>query len=199
MTQARWLTGSILSVFLRLQTAHAEPEILMSVERLDDDGDGIISADEFEAAALARWASDDLDQDGKVTRAELETKSAAQRQQRFSERDRNGDAELDRGELQHMSESLFTRLDSDHSGTLTQSELDAASPLTAMAGAGRIDTRAMLTDDLDRDGVITRAEALAAARMLMLHLDADGDGVLRVDELAQRHQLLGGGPFVLAR
>lgn len=197
MTKTQWICASTLSVFFGLQTVKAEPAILLRVESLDTDGDGAISTAEFESGALERFAKDDLDRDGKVTRVELQTKIAALRQQRFFQSDLNGDDVLDRGELPQMVEPLFTRLDVDESGTLSEAEVEAVSPLSMAPGTG-MDPRAALPDDLDRDGAITREEALTAARTLMRHLDANGDGVLRADELALRRQLLGGGPLVLA-
>jgi Ca2+-binding EF-hand superfamily protein len=99
----------------------------------------------------------DLDEDGRITQAELSTV----REQRFSRADRNEDGRLDSDEFEAWRESVspgnarrmrgrggerFDSLDADSDGAISLDEFNAVgSPMLERA-------------DLDGDGVITRTE-----------------------------------------
>lgn len=191
-----WLLGTVsLTGWGVTSIAGAQPGILVELERLDRDGDGAVTAAEFEAGALERWAEDDLDSDGKVTMAEVETRFVTLRQRRFAQRDQNHDGVIDREELGALPEQLFSSLDRDGSGGLTPAELDSASPMLSVTGP-HYREHSGLPGDTNRDGAISKEEAVATARMLLRHLDANGDGALGADELAQRRQLHAPGPVL---
>ena len=196
MKATDWLSATVFVMSLGVASlVGAQPGILVELESLDRDGDGAVTAAEFEAGALQRWAEDDLDSDGKVTVDEVESRFVTLRQQRFAQQDENGDGVLDPDELSTLSEQLFSSLDRDGSGDLTQAELNGASPMLSVMGP-RFREHAGLPGDTNRDGAISKEEAVAAARMLLRHLDTNGDGVVGADELAQRRQLHGTGPIL---
>ncbi|WP_159456705.1 EF-hand domain-containing protein [Roseivivax jejudonensis] len=107
--------------------------------RLDVDGDGEVSLEEFENPAAARFAAMDADGDGAVTAEEMvayaeaqETRRREARAQRMLARldaDDSGSISLDEMENRPNRGALFERLDSDDSGGLTREEMRAAREL----------------------------------------------------------------------
>ncbi len=182
MSHKPWVLLSLiaaLSVSAHSATAEAG---FTQVEFLDENGDGVITTEEFEAHVLDRWSEDDLNSDGKVTRTELKTKLEQRRAQRFRHIDGNTNGVVERSEARQLPDELFTRLDIDRSGTLSQVEFDNV-PMLGAATAGMVGP---LPGDEDRDDVITRAEAQTMAQEMSTHLDTNGDGVLNRKELGRR-------------
>jgi Ca2+-binding EF-hand superfamily protein len=149
-------------------------------ERLDADRDGRVTAREADSASLALFAELDADADGLVPVSEAVRGATAWRRQRFDARfrqlDRNGDARLDRLELE-LPERRFVALDRDGSGSLSSEELSAH--LLGRRSARRESTlSAFRRADADADGRVTQAESLAEARRRFALRDDNGDGVL---------------------
>lgn len=96
--------------------------------------------------------------------------------------DRNGDGEITRAEAQSAREAMFTRLDADRDGYLSETERSAS---RAGRGMGRADT--------DGDGRISRAEAMAAPYRGFDLFDRDSDGVLSAAEIENARARRGGG------
>lgn len=80
-------------------------------ERLDADGDGMISAQE---------------RDGAKPRAErFKERRSARGQERYSEADANGDGTLSREEFMNAPEPIMQKADADHNGELTRDEFNS--------------------------------------------------------------------------
>ena len=185
MSHKPWVWVTLIAALLGIvHSAAAESAVFVQGESLDENGDGAITTEEFEAHLLARWAQDDLNDDGKVTQAEWKTKQEQRRAQRFRHADRNVNGVVERGEVSHLSEEMFTRLDTDGSGTLSQVEFDSATK-SVSAATMQAGMAGQWLGDEDGDGVITRAEAMNGAQELSIQLDANGDGVLNRGELAR--------------
>lgn len=191
MSHKPWMFMSLIAALSGLvHSAAAETASFFQSESLDENGDGAVTTEEFEAHMLERWAEDDLNDDGKVTQTEMKTKLEQRRVQRFRHADGNKDGVIERSEARHLPEEMFARLDADRSGALSQAEFDSVS--TSSLGRaneeimlGPADTAGQLRGDEDRDGVITRAEALTLAQEVSTLLDINGDGVLNREELGQ--------------
>lgn len=94
----------------------------------------------------------------------------------FAAMDANGDGALARSEAEAARARLFDRLDSDHDGALSQAERDAA------RGA-RNGAEAITGGDVNGDGLVSRAEAMARPYRLFDRFDRDRDNALSAAEL----------------
>lgn len=111
----------------------------------------------------------DVNQDGNLTKAELEAHKAAKKAERFASADTNGDnlitfeefeaqAEAQKAKRQaERRERMFARLDADSDGYVTMAEMDAAKGKRGDRGEKMFDRI-----DTDGDGVLTEAEREAA-------------------------------------
>jgi EF hand len=127
LMKTRWM-GSLLAVAL-ISVAAAQP-------RLDADGDGRVSAQEFESAqaeiAAARFARLDADSDGYLTREELEARAdrlraaGGQMRGRLAAIDTDGDGAWSLAEIQAVRPEFdpdrFSRLDTNGDGLITADE-----------------------------------------------------------------------------
>jgi len=145
--------------------------------KLDTNGDGALSAQEFEAGALVRFSKADTNQDGKVTAEERSAQRDAKRQQHFAKRDTNQDGVLQASEVQKLPAELFSKLDADKSGGLSPAELQGL-----RGNHGKHEGKGARVDS-DGDGAVSRAEAISKARERFAKLDANGDGAVAKDEL----------------
>lgn len=107
----------------------------MLFERFDTDNDGSITKAEVEAAVAARFAEADANGDGQLSAEELAAAAEARRMERQAERQA---ARIDR---------MIERMDENGDGTLSLEEM------AAMPEARMFDRL-----DADEDGVITQAE-----------------------------------------
>jgi Ca2+-binding EF-hand superfamily protein len=159
---------------------------------LDEDanGDGRVTLLEARAAALALFEHFDRDGDGGVNRAEADAAAPRWRERRFELRfvalDADRDGTLSLGELA-LSPRRWLRADRDGDRRLTRAELWAA---FERGPSGATDTAALRSmfwrRDLNRDGRVTRTEALAAADRRFMRRDRDRDGVVGGGERSQR-------------
>lgn len=177
MTKNKWYLASVFSATLvaSAAAAHAGPG---HFAKLDKDGNGAVTTQEFESGLLERFARSDANQDGKVTADELKARFAEHKQERFEKRDENGNGVLERAELGKMPDELFARLDSDNSWTLTKDELANK----RMRHGKHAEKMKKLPGDADGDGVVTKAEAVSGAAEFAKRIDADGDGKLTKEE-----------------
>jgi Ca2+-binding EF-hand superfamily protein len=99
--------------------------------KADADGDGKVSAAEFQAASSQRLMAADINGDGKISKAEFEAMAAARpggagRAAMFwSSLDADDDGFLSKAEIAKVSERRFARLDANHDGWLSPEELQA--------------------------------------------------------------------------
>jgi hypothetical protein len=168
--------------------------------RADRDADGRISLAEMQAVHAARFARLDVDRSGGLTREELRTgrqlmraeRSAVrgERQaERFSRRDVNRDGALNQAEAPKAWARL-SQMDANRDARVTAEELRAgrqAKLAQRQAGrtiGGRVDGagRTAAPADLDRDGLLTRAEYDARLLARFTRLDANRDGFVTREE-----------------
>ncbi|CAN5131792.1 hypothetical protein BH10PSE2_BH10PSE2_11730 [soil metagenome] len=114
------------------------------------------------------------------------------------------DEPLTRASMLARSDARFDRMDVDHDGILSATELAAAvgDPAHDRGGRGQGGAgvargpgggaRGFARADADGDGRITRAEARASATDRFARMDANGDGVIGEDERPQRRSRGGG-------
>lgn len=128
------LVSTVLGLsLLAASAAHAQPG--GGMRSPDADGDGVITAAEYEASALQRFERLDANKDGFIDAAEIEAI-----RQRFAQMGGGGGGGPSR-------------------------------MLTALAG-----------QDADKDGKVSKDEALASSRAQFAAADKNGDGKLTSDE-----------------
>jgi hypothetical protein len=145
-------------------------------------------------AEQATHAKRDADGNGVVTRAEVQSHSAAM----FARMDANKDGKLDKGDREARRNALFDRMDTDKNGQLSRAEFGTRPqrPDGAVKGAeggrkhhrwggrGRGHHGMMMgrMADADKDGAVSQAEFTAAALQRFDRTDADKDGQVTKDE-----------------
>lgn len=174
------------------------PPRRLILEALDTDGDGQLSAAEI-AAASQSLLKLDTNGDGKISPAEynprLQDKTAtSDLEQRLMLLDKNGDGVLTADEVPERMKPMFERGDANHDGKLTKEEIAAMSgkqsdPQGRPVGRGNFSSMdpVMLALDADKDGELS-AEEIANAPVALKSLDKDSDGTLSAGELRMRQQ-----------
>lgn len=125
------LTTAVLTLLLISSATVAQPG--GGIARFDQDGDGLVSRDEFGAPVERRgprmFERADLDGDGSVTFEELQTslseradEKASFASERFGEMDQNGDQVLTLDEVLNHG---FNRADSNGDGYISEDEARA--------------------------------------------------------------------------
>lgn len=123
--------------------AHAQDETATrpGFAKLDSDGDGVVSRDEFLAQHQSRFAKVDTDGDGIISdeekaavketrkakreerRAKLRERHAQAQEKMLEEFDANGDGILDASERETVALNRFERMDKNGDGVLSEDEL----------------------------------------------------------------------------
>ena len=184
---------------------HAGP----GFEQADADGDGIITLEEAKAKSAERFETMDANADGSLSREDR----AAHAQQRFAEADANQDGEISPEEMTaqrekreaeraarraEMQAMMFERLDTDGSGGLSQSELEAGKAMRAQmsgngqgpgmgpgmrpgmrqGGPGKMAMMALRRADTNYDNAVSREEFDAMIEARFARIDTDGSGTI---------------------
>lgn len=163
--------------------------------RLDADGNGSISRQEWLNAAGARFDRLDTNKDGVLTPDELSRGRHGRHgrpwRHSFSQIDTNGDGQISSAEFRaafpRAPADLFTKLDTNKDGRLSRDELRAMRAQAAAAMRQKVFERL----DTDHDGSLS-LEELQAVRPNMTaaqfnRLDSNGDGRLTPDEFPPQH------------
>jgi Ca2+-binding EF-hand superfamily protein len=156
----------------------------------DVDGDGRITRDEARTAALEWFSRFDMNGDGQVTGAEAHERAHRWRLERgarrFAALDRDHDSFVSALEL-GAGPARFAWLDRDADRRLTPAELGRDGEPSRCGGGEEAALRSALwRRDLDRDGRVTREETLRAAERRFTRKDRNRDGTLSRDEAPRR-------------
>ncbi|MEO0588946.1 MAG: hypothetical protein AAFZ11_00150 [Pseudomonadota bacterium] len=174
-------------------------------EQADIDGDGIITLEEAKAKSAERFETMDANADGSLSRDDREARA----QQRFAEADANEDGEISPEEMTasrekreaeraarraEMQAMMFERLDTDGSGGLSQSELEAGKAMRAemggkgrrpdmgpgmrRGGPGKMAMMALRRADTNYDNAVSREEFDAMVEARFARIDTDGSGTI---------------------
>ena len=144
--------------------------------RFDQDGDGVVSVAEVQAATLNKFGQLDSDGDGNVSNAELEAVNSItatdQTNNLFIAEDNNADGLISTTEAYQLVNRLVAQgADSDGDGQISSSEL------TLHFTLGQTDQQLELLDT-NADGVISITEYSTTALSTFDSLDRDGDSVI---------------------
>ena len=166
------------------------------LQKMDSNGDGRISLDEYLAASSARFKSMDSQNKGSIDAADIASSKAAI--ERIDHRanalvkllDTAGNGYVTQDEFVAAAQKRFARLDKNGDGKLTPDELtaprwgrgaaqaDQARPLPPSAQAR------FAKADTNHDGVVTLDEYVAAAKALYAQFDAQHNGKVTASEIA---------------
>jgi Ca2+-binding EF-hand superfamily protein len=143
-------------------------------QQLDTNKDGVVTTQEVEAAAAARFAAADTNKDGKLSPEERQAEHEKHMTDKFERKDANDDGLLERSEVAQMPQGLFDRLDSNKDGKLSPEEMQGLKALHHgdKGGEGHKHWGA----DSNGDGSVTKAEYLEKAKHIMTKFDSNGDG-----------------------
>jgi hypothetical protein len=105
---------------------------------LDANGDGVVSAAEFDQTALARFQRMDENHDGVIDAAEVAALKARMEERRgpgglgrpdmLAEMDADHDGKITQAEALAVSQARFARFDVNHDGKLDEAEQEAMRP-----------------------------------------------------------------------
>lgn len=178
----------------------------------DSNNDGVLTRAEFDAGRQALFARLDADNNGQLTREEMQAERAEHRGRRGGHRgrppggglegaDANNDGNITRDEFLARPIQMFDRLDANHDGVISAAERpqrpergDDDGPRRGRGaddGPGH-DRGDRPNPDADGNGTISRAEFTAMGAGMFAHLDANNDGrVTREEAQAQREHRRG--------
>lgn len=176
------LVAAVLAIPLMGWSQDAGPGAggLAFIQHLDQDGDGLVSVDEF-PGSQDQFQYLDADGDGYLDADEAPKRpphGPADPYKMLAEFDADGDGQLSADEFPGPDEH-FDNLDSDGDGFLNQEELLAGRP-GPPEGAG------FENDDTDQDGKVSLSE-FSGPEDLFQRLDRDGDGYITREEAQEGH------------
>lgn len=127
--------------------ARAYEDAEAKFQKLDKNGDGKISEDEFEESAEAKFKMMDTNGDEKLSVAELSAardsmggkasdKLQATAAEKVKMMDTNHDGVISEDEFEESSKMMFQKLDADHDGYVTKAEMKAGHEKMKAEGAG---------------------------------------------------------------
>ena len=105
-------------------------QLLANFDRIDSDGDGVISRAEFRTVQAARWSLIDRNHDGYLTEDDfppVATRRARIQLAEIGYLDTDGDGRISQGEFLGDPAPVFRRADLNADGALTLAELETVS------------------------------------------------------------------------
>ncbi|MFL0585802.1 hypothetical protein [uncultured Sphingomonas sp.] len=163
------LAGTAISGAAIAQTAAPTAATQRGPGAADTNRDGVVTRAEALAAADARFDRLDADKNGKLTAGE--------------HRGRRGgaEAEVTREQFRERAGQRFDRMDANKDGRIDAAERQAMRDKWKGKRGGRHGggMGMMMGADANRDGVLTKAEAVAAAGAMFDRVDTNRDG--RID------------------
>lgn len=157
-----------------------------SIQRADADGDGTVSRAEFLAAAAERIEHRmqrlDENRDGALSADELP--SGRRATARVERADANGDGVISAVEAERAASKVFDRLDRDGDGALTRDELRSGRVGKGRRGSlGSLGRNGARGEPGARGGGTVSEDDWMARNGLFERLDDDGDGVVELSGL----------------
>ncbi|QVM84969.1 EF-hand domain-containing protein [Novosphingobium decolorationis] len=156
---------------------------------MDADKDGIVTRAEAQAAAEAMFTRMDVNKDGKIDAADREARQTARRTAMFEKLDTNGDGSISKDEF--MSAERGHRGDRGDRGPRADGEGRHGKHHMRRGHHGPRHGGGMMMmrmADTNKDGAITREEAVAAALTHFDMVDADKDGQITPEERKAAHE-----------
>lgn len=104
-------------------------QVLANFDRIDINGDGVISSAEYRTIQVGRWPQIDRNGDGFLTLEDVPRIAAGRARAQLEQiayLDANGDGRISQSEFLDGPPPVFRRADSDADGALTRSEVEAA-------------------------------------------------------------------------
>ncbi len=202
------LPVTALSVCALAQTAAPQPAAAgrpsfyqMMLQKMDTNGDGRISLDEYVAAATARFKAADTQNKGALDAADIATAPATlNRDQKIAEfvvkhLDTDGKGYFTKDDVVARAKQRFAKMDKKGDGKLTPDELTAfglrghahaAVTSSTDVSNKRAEFRQKYFDKIDanHDGVITLDEYVAAASARFDKIDTNGSGEVTAQQVA---------------
>jgi hypothetical protein len=111
------------------QAQDAIQQILVNFNRIDANGDGVISSAEYRTVQVARWPQIDHNGDGFLALDDFPRIAAGRARTQLAEiayLDADGDRRISQAEFVNGQPPLFRRADLNGDGALVRSELEAA-------------------------------------------------------------------------
>ena len=129
-------------------TAHAASHARDTfIKEQDQNGDGVVSKEEFAATRAIQFAKIDADKNGVLSQAEYVNEFKARLEAKLAASDRTAEKKEEERERQMRQTVVrFGVLDSDKSGGITKSEFDYSG------------WRMFVTHDTNKDGVVSTAD-----------------------------------------
>ena len=97
------------------------------IKKIDTNGNGEISAEEFSDFRMKRFKAADENHDGSLARSEFDQRnlhqSSGRAAKRFDRMDANGDGSISLEEFQVRDGKIFSRIDSNRDGYISKEEL----------------------------------------------------------------------------
>src|SRR5579885_415517 len=160
------------------------------LQKMDTNGDGRISLDEYLAAAKTKFQALDAVNKGSIDAATIAASPAAER--RLEHRaefmvkhlDTAGNGYVTEDDVVAAAKRRFARLDKDGDGKLTPDELTASRFGAGNSHREDFAQKRFARLDANHDGVVTQDEFVAAATARFHALDTQGTGQVTAAEIA---------------
>ena len=205
------LPVAALSVCALAQTADSgHPSFYqLMLQKMDTNGDGRISLDEYVAAATTRFKSLDTQNKGSVDAADIAAAPVTlQRDEKIATAivkhlDKSGKGYITQDDVVAAAKARFAKLDKNGDGKLTPDELTARGMHASAANANatsanpqwqqkRAEMKQKYFDRIDtnHDGVITQDEYVAAATARFNKADTNGSGEITAQQIASSPRMV---------